>query len=90
MLPIPIGALNRFSVLGKAGGIWYDRERETNLAQLTGDDDGLAFAWGLGVQYRFSQRVGLRAEWEQFLDIGDADSGEGDIEAWTVSVNVKF
>lgn len=90
MFPIPIGALDRFSILGKVGTIWYNRERETNLAALTGDDDGFAFAWGFGAQYTFSERVGLRAEWERFQDVGDSTSGEGDIDAWTISVNFKF
>ena len=89
-LPIPIGALDRFSLLGKVGGIWYDRERDTNIAAINGDDTGLAFAWGLGAQYTFSERIGIRAEWERFEDVGDSSSGNGDVDLWTVGLNYKF
>ena len=47
-------------------------------------------AWGLGLQYTFNERVGLRAEWERFENVGDSSSGRGDINAYTFSVNYKF
>lgn len=89
-IPVPIGALDRLSVLGKIGTIWYDRERNANLSTYDHDDNGFAWAWGFGAEYTFSERVGLRAEWERFENVGDSRSGKGDIDAWTVSVNYKF
>jgi opacity protein-like surface antigen len=89
-LPIPIAALHRFALLGKVGGIWYDRERATNIGAITGDDTGFSFAWGVGAQYTFSERIGIRAEWERFEDVGDSSSGNGDVDLWTVGLNYKF
>jgi OOP family OmpA-OmpF porin len=87
--PIPIGALDRLSVLGKLGTIWYDRERSSG-GGFSGDDDGFAWAWGLGLQYTFGERVGVRGEWERYESVGSASVGEGDIDTWTISLNYKF
>ena len=87
--PIPIGALDRLSVLGKVGTIWWDRER-TSGGGFGGDDNDFAFAWGLGVQYTFGERVGLRAEWDRYENVGSGTVGEGDIDAYTISLNYKF
>lgn len=89
-IPIPIGAFDRLSVLGKVGTMYYDRDRDNNIGAFRGDDHGFAFAWGLGLQYTFNERVGLRAEWERFENVGDSGSGRGDINAYTFSVNYKF
>jgi opacity protein-like surface antigen len=78
-------------VLGKVGTIWWDRER-TSGGGFGGDDNdfAFAFAWGLGVQYTFGERVGLRAEWDRYENVGNDTVGEGDIDAYTISVNYKF
>jgi OOP family OmpA-OmpF porin len=78
--PIPIGALDRFSVLGKIGTIYYNRDDNGPYGRF--NDDGWGFAWGAGVQYTFSERVGVRAEWERFQGI--------QTDMWTVSLNYKF
>ncbi|MCC7548890.1 MAG: outer membrane beta-barrel protein [Burkholderiales bacterium] len=88
--PIPIGALDRLSILGKLGAVYWDRERNANLAALDDDDSGVDFAWGLGAEYTISERVGVRAEWERFENVGDSDVGRGDVDAWTLSVNYEF
>jgi OmpA-OmpF porin, OOP family len=80
--PVPIGALDRLSVLGKLGTIYYDQESNANFPGTSSDRDGFAWAWGFGAQYTFSERLGVRAEWERFEHI--------DIDAWTVSLNYKF
>lgn len=89
-IPVPIGALDRLSLLGKVGAVYWDRERNANLAAFDDDDSGFDFAWGVGAEYTISERVGVRAEWERFENVGDSDVGRGDIDAWTLSVNYKF
>ncbi len=89
-IPIPIGALDRISVLGKAGVVYWDRERNANLSAYDDDDSGVDFAWGVGAEYTISDRIGIRGEWERFENVGDSDVGEGDVDLWTVSVNYKF
>jgi OOP family OmpA-OmpF porin len=79
-IPVPIGALDRLSILGKIGTIYFDQD--VSNAPGRGDDDGFELAWGFGAQYTFSERLGLRAEWERFEDV--------DIDAWSISLNYKF
>lgn len=81
-LPLPIGALDRLSILGKIGTIYFEQDTNASIPEFDDDDDGFELAWGFGAQYTFSERLGVRAEWERFEDI--------DIDAWTVSVNYKF
>ena len=88
--PVPIGALDRLSLLGKVGVVYWDRERNANIGSYNNDDTGFDFAWGFGAEYTISERVGVRAEWERFENVGDSDVGRGDIDAWTFSVNYKF
>jgi OOP family OmpA-OmpF porin len=83
MFPVPIGALDKLSVLGKIGAAYFERDDNTPFAGFSPrDDDGWGLTWGFGAQYTFSERVGLRAEWERFEEV--------DVDAWTVSVNYKF
>ena len=80
--PVPIGALDRLSIIGKIGTIYYDQETNASINTFDDDDDGFELAWGFGAQYTFSERFGVRAEWERFEDV--------EIDAWSVSVNYKF
>jgi OOP family OmpA-OmpF porin len=80
--PVPIGALDRLSLLGKLGTIYYEQDNNASVAAFDDENDGFEWAWGFGAQYTFSERLGVRAEWERFEDI--------DIDAWTVSLNYKF
>jgi OmpA-OmpF porin, OOP family len=83
MFPVPIGALDKFSILGRIGAAYYNRDDDTPFAGFNPrEDDGVAFHWGFGAQYTFSEHIGVRAEWERFEKI--------DTDAWTVSLNYKF
>ena len=89
-IPLDVAVLNKISILGKIGAVRWDQDRNSSLAALSGDDTGWTFAWGFGLQYTFSERLGLRAEWEQFNDVGDASTGESNIQMWNVGLNFKF
>jgi len=57
---------------------------------MRGDTD-VAWSLGLGAQYNLSKSVGLRAEWERYFDVGDADStGEMDVDLISAGVVFKF
>ena len=78
---IPIRKLELF---GKAGYIYWDAD--TDLEGLTSSDssdDGLDFAWGVGVAWKFTDLVALRGEYESFeIDATD--------DATFLSVGVDF
>jgi OOP family OmpA-OmpF porin len=91
-IPIPLDNefLNKISILGKVGTVRWDQDRSSSLAALSGNETGWAFGWGLGLQYTFNEHLGVRAEWEQFNNVGSGATGESDIQMWTVGLNYKF
>jgi OmpA-OmpF porin, OOP family len=89
-IPLDVAVLNKISILGKIGTVRWDKERNSAAPGVSGSDNGWAFAWGLGLQYTFSERLGIRAEWERVAELGNSTVGEGDVDLWTVGVNFKF
>jgi OmpA-OmpF porin, OOP family len=91
--PIPVDNswLNKISILGKIGTMYWDQKLSTSGLAPSGSDTGWGLAWGAGLQYTFNEHIGVRAEWEQFNNVGTAATGgESNIQMWTVSVNYKF
>ena len=66
---------NNFAFFGKAGLLSWDAD--VTLIDSSGtrdaDDDGTDSMYGVGVAYRFRNRIAVRAEWERFTDIVDQD-----------------
>jgi len=44
--------------------------------------------WGFGAGYDFNPKFGIRIDYTRILDVGDANTGEGDVQ--TVIAGVKF
>lgn len=88
-------ALNpRFSLIGRGGMNFLNLEKNGTIAGTpnnnVGDTD-VAWSLGLGAQYNLSKSVGLRAEWERYFKVGDADTtGEIDIDLISASVVYTF
>ena len=45
---------------------------------------------GIGLKYDFTGRIGLRGEWERFVDVGDSGAGEFDVDLFSVGIDVWF
>jgi OmpA-OmpF porin, OOP family len=74
-----IGALpvtEQFSVFGKLGLFFWDAEANdtTGGRPFSATDDGADFSFGVGLGYNFTRNLGVRAEWEMFQNISDADA----------------
>ena len=58
--------------------------------------DGTDVAWslGLGAQYKLTESVGLRVEWERYFEVGSSSfnggTGEADIDLISAGVTFKF
>jgi opacity protein-like surface antigen len=48
------------------------------------------FKFGIGASYSFTRNLALRAEFERFLDVGDSDTGEGDVDLISIGVTFRF
>jgi OOP family OmpA-OmpF porin len=83
-----------FSVLGKAGGIYWDLTNETTLPGFAASSgrNGFDVALGAGVQYFLTRHFALRAEYEYFPNLGSLNSVAGDVDQslFTVGALWKF
>ena len=52
------------------------------------DEANLKF--GLGAQYSFGKTVTVRAEWERYMDVGNANTGEFDIDLYSIGLLFRF
>lgn len=67
---IPVG--NRFDFLIKAGFMAWDADvtlSNSAFGTANTSQDGTDLAYGLGAQFRFTDRFSVRGEWESFTDI---------------------
>ena len=47
--------------------------------------------YGLGVQYDFTDKFGLRGEWMRYSNVGDSDTtGQTDVDVMGVSLLYRF
>jgi outer membrane autotransporter protein len=60
-----------FNIFAKAGV--YHWTVEIDLNPGTVEEDGGDFTYGLGAQYNFTDKLGIRAEYEEYLDFADFD-----------------
>ena len=68
---LPLG--ERFAAYAKAGFHAWNLDSELPGAIGGSDDSGTDSTYGLGVQYRFTDRVALRGEYSRF-EVEDADA----------------
>jgi OOP family OmpA-OmpF porin len=89
---IPVA--ERFELLGKAGFFIWDldaRVTSSTLGSGSLSESGTAFMFGLGGLVKANDRVGVRLEWERFVDVGDEDStGQSDIDLVSASLVIRF
>jgi OOP family OmpA-OmpF porin len=82
---VPIG--DRFSLFGQFGGALW----KTDLKPTPNDDNGISWAFGAGAQFEFTERFGVRAEWQRTLSVGSSTTGgRSDIDLLSASVVFFF
>lgn len=74
-----IGALpvtEQFSVFGKLGLFFWEAEANdtTGGRPFFATDDGADLSFGVGLSFNFTRNLGVRAEWEMFDKVSDADA----------------
>jgi OOP family OmpA-OmpF porin len=88
---IPVS--EQFSAYAKAGAYrWRVRGTvaATGLGTASANDSGTDFTYGLGLRFDFTKNVGARLEWQRYNDVGSSNTGEGDLNLWSLGVLVKF
>lgn len=91
---LPVGG--NFSLFGKLGFIRSKVDASASAA--SGGALGFASAsstetnptFGVGAKYDFTPNVSGRLEWERFKNLGDVNTGEGDVDLWSIGVVYSF
>lgn len=90
---------NGFSLRGRAGVMYSSTRTQLTSAGAVAFAAGTAidpkrresnFKWGVGLGYEINKNVGLRVEYDQVKDVGNATTGEGDVGMWTAGFVLKF
>jgi len=91
---------NSFSMFGKLGIVSWNMKYQANFSDTTialsdivsASASSVSPLFGIGAQFDFSQRFGIRAEYERYFSIGDSNtSGDKfDIDLISVSGIVRF
>lgn len=88
IVTVPVN--ERFSVFGRFGIYRSQVELHGNLPGLQGADHNTSFTWGLGMRFHFGRAFALRAEWQQYPDIGGGNAGVDDMNVLTGGVEMRF
>ena len=82
---LPIG--DRFAIFGKAGLYRGELERTSNnLLVQTGSNEQTDFTFGVGVRFDVTHNIGVRAEWQRYIDLGEIT----DVDLISVGVQFRF
>jgi OmpA-OmpF porin, OOP family len=90
VLSAPVG--ERFKILGKAGIFLWDMDLNLASSLVSGSlsESGNSFMFGLGGAMELD-RVGVRLEWERFVDVGEEDvTGQSDVDVVSASIYIRF
>lgn len=91
---LPINS--RFTLYGKVGLVRADVEARVaavsggSAVTVDADDDSFEAKLGVGVSYDFNDRFGARLEYERYNDVGDDDTGEGDVDLLMLGIYMRF
>lgn len=95
LLPVGWG----FTALAKVGVVGSEvRITRTVTGQVapapglgtTASADEANLKYGLGLQYELGARAAMRAEWERFVGLGSGQTGEVDLDVYSVGVMLRF
>lgn len=86
----PMPQLRLFGKLGVAR--WdVDAEAYTTGGSYRASEDGIDPSFGVGAQWDFTPNLGLRGEWQRFLDVGETSTtGQSDIDLLSLSLVLSF
>ena len=94
---LPLGA--NFDALAKVGVVGAEtrtfRSTSGTVTPAPGtltnaSTDEAVLKVGLGIQYNFAKGVTLRAEWDRYLNVGDGNTGQFDIDLYSLGVLFRF
>ena len=87
---LPVG--NSVNLLGKFGLFMWDQDVNASINSLSGSssESGTDMMFGLGASFDIGQTTAIRIEWERFMDVGENDTGQSDIDLLSASLVFRF
>lgn len=84
----------RFTLMGKAGFFRWEvdySEFTSSFGSYSASETGFDPMFGIGGAFNFSEKLGIRVEYEKFLDVGDEDTtGQSDVDLISASLVFRF
>ncbi len=83
----------QFSLLGKLGiALWRldSTLTPTGIGSVQQSPTGTSATYGLGGQYDFTQKVGMRLEWQKYKDVGNDAGVKSDVAVFSLGALYKF
>lgn len=93
---VPFGKSEKFAFFGKLGALYWDVDLDVTVSGVpepteSGSDTGISPMLGFGLKYDFTDRIGIRGEWERFFAVGDdEETGQSDVDLITLGVVFWF
>lgn len=83
---------NQFSIYGKLGMYRGEIDRTATLGGFSASDSASTtdFTFGLGARYDFMPNLGVRAEWQRYMNFGEAIGPDVDIDVDVLSIGLIF
>jgi OOP family OmpA-OmpF porin len=94
---LPIG--ERFAAYAKLGVLGSETRTFRSLSgtvtpapgvNTNASTDEVNLSYGLGAHYDIDGKATLRVEWQRYVDVGDANAGEFDVELYSVGLLFRF
>lgn len=94
---LPIG--ERFAAYAKLGVLGSETRTFRSVSgtvtpaagvNTNASSDAANLSYGLGAQYHIDGKATLRVEWQRYADVGDANTGEFDIDLYSAGLLFRF
>jgi len=85
--------IDRLSVIARGGVLYWRTKLDADAAAgiASQSENGFTAAWGVGLEYMFTNMFGMRAEYERFQGVGDSSTtGRSKIDMFSVSGLLRF
>jgi OOP family OmpA-OmpF porin len=85
---------DRFSFFGRAGLYMADTDVSLRFAGPPGvvddSDDNIGLTLGFGARVDLTRNLGIRAEWQRYMDVSAGDFDESDVDVMALSLVWRF
>jgi outer membrane protein OmpA-like peptidoglycan-associated protein/opacity protein-like surface antigen len=80
-------ASGSFSVQDTRAGAPVGSPRQAKISE---SDDSGSFLWGVGASYTWNQRVSMRLEYDNIVDVAEVGTDKTDVERFTLGLVYRF